>query len=127
VKIALRLVSILAALSVGFTAWFIVGFGVGGGLVPLMSAGVIGFLTIVGWLITLTIGPVAARRLWNHRETGRQAALILFGYGLLYYLVGLFALRTPGSTARQIVTMVAMYVLPLALLLSRRARQTCGE
>jgi hypothetical protein len=125
VKIALRLVSILAALSAGFTAWFIVGFAIGGGLIPLISGGWLGFLTILGWFITLGMGPFVARHLWDYRESARQAGIILFGYGLLYDVVGLFTFRTAEGPILQFVTAAAMYGLPLGILLSRSARKAC--
>ena len=122
-RLTIRLVAVLAALSVAGTVWFVVGFAMAGGLRALLATGALGGLTIVGWLITLVAGPVAAMQLWRFRPIGRRAGIVLFGYGIAYYVIGLLALRSPESSAWQICVRATIYALPLAVLLLPRTRR----
>lgn len=73
-------------------------------------------------MVTLVVGPVAAVQLWRFRESGRRAGIVLFGFGLAYYVVGLIALRAPDASVAQIVVAATIFAVPLLVLLSRRAR-----
>jgi hypothetical protein len=121
-RLLIRIVAILAAVSVLGTLWFVAAFAAGGGLRALLTSGLLGGLTIVGWAIALVAGPVAAVQLWRFRDSGRRAGIVLFGYGLAYYLVGLLALRAPEASAAQILLAAATFALPLVVLLSPRTR-----
>ena len=84
-RVLIRIVAVLAGLSVLGTVWFVVAvLATRGGLRALLTSGLLGGLTIVGWVITFLVGPVAAVQLWRFRDSGRRAAIILFGYGLVY-------------------------------------------
>src|SRR4051812_17220742 len=96
-RFAIRAVAVLAALSFAVTLAFVVAAVLSGGLFDLLSRGAFGAATAFGWGITLTAGPLTAVELWRFRERGRRVGLILFGMGLLYYLVGLFAWRSPAA------------------------------
>jgi len=122
VRVLVRVVAILAAVSVLGTVWFVAAFAAAGGLPGLLTSGLLGALTIVGWVIALAVGPVAAVQLWRFRESGRRAGIILFGYGLAYYVVGLLALRSPEASTWQIAAGATIFALPLVLLLSSRTR-----
>ena len=117
--------AVLAAVSVLGTLWFIAAFGAAGRLGPLVRTGVLGGLTIVGWAVTLFVGPVAAVQLWRFRESGRRAGIIFFGSGVAYYVVG-FPLRSPEASIKPILVLLAMFTAPLLVLLSRRARPYFG-
>ena len=121
-RLLIRIVAILAAVSVLGTVWFIAAFAASGGLRALLTSGLLGLLTIVGWVIALAAGPVAAVQLWRFRPAGRSAGIILFGYGLAYYLVGLLALRSPEASPRQILAAAAMFAFPLVVLVLPRTR-----
>lgn len=121
-RLLIRLVAILAGLSVFGTMWFIAALPGVSGLQALSSAGAIGVLTLLGWAIALIAGPVAAVQLWRFRQSGRLAGIILFGYGLAYYVAGLFVLRAPGASIPDIVAAAVMYTLPLVVLLLPRTR-----
>jgi hypothetical protein len=121
-RLLIRLVAILAALSVLGTVWFIAAFAGAGGLRALVSGGLLGVLTLVGWAIALVAGPVAAVQLWRFRQSGRHAGIILYGYGLAYYLIGLFGLRSPEASIPDIFAAAMMYTLPLVVLLLPRTR-----
>ena len=120
-RLLIRFVAVLAAVDVLGTVWFVAVLAAAGGLRALLSAGLLGGLTIVGWAIAL-VGPVAAVQLWRFRQSGRRAGIILFGYGLAYYLVGLLALRSPEASIRQLFAAAATFALPLVVLLLPRTR-----
>ena len=120
-RLLIRLVAILAAWSVLGTLWFVVAFTQHGGTLSL-SSNPLGLLTLVGWLITFSAGPVAAVQLWRLRASGRIAGLVLFGYGLAFYAVGLVWLRAPEASVPQILLGMVTFALPICVLLSRRAR-----
>ena len=121
-RLLVRLVAVLAAASVVLTLFFIPGFASAGGLRALVTSGALGVLTIVGWVITLVMGPIAAVQLWRFRETGRRAGIIMFGYGLAYYLIGALGLRSSEASIGQIVIAATIFALPLIVLLSPRTR-----
>ena len=116
-RLLIRIVAVLAAVSVLGTVWFVAAFAAAGGLRALLASGMLGALTIVGWVIALFAGPVAAVQLWRFRQSGRRAGIILFGYGLAYYLVGLLALRAPEASIGQILAAALMFGFPLVVLL----------
>jgi len=124
VRVIVRVLAVLAALSVVTTLWFVASFVRAGGLRALLMSGLLGVLTLVGWIITLVIGPVAAVHLWKLRESGRRAGLLLFGYGLMYYVLGLLALRAPEASVWQIVAATTMFAVPFVVLLLPRTRAT---
>jgi hypothetical protein len=121
-RLLIRSVAVLAAVSVLGTVWFVAAFAAAGGLRGLLTSGLLGGLTIVGWVITLVAGPVATVQLWRFRQSGRRAGIVLFGYSLAYYLLGWLALRSPEASTRQIVAAVTMFALPLVVLLLPRTR-----
>jgi hypothetical protein len=122
VRLLIRTVAVLAAVSVLGTLWFVAAFASGGGLGLLLRSGLLGGLTVVGWGVALAVGPVAAVQLWRFQESGRRAGIILFGSGLVYYGLGLIALRASDASIAQIVAAAAMFAVPLLVLISRRAR-----
>ena len=125
-RFLIRVVAVLAAASVLMTVWFVAAFAARAGMGPLLRSGILGGLTLLGWVVTLVSGPIAAVQLWRFRESGRRAGIILFGFGLAYYLVGLVAVRGPGASIRQIMAAAMMFSLPLLVLLSRSARPLFG-
>ena len=125
-RLSIRIVAALAGASVLGTVWFVAAFAVAGGLRALVASGLLGWLTILGWGVALVMGPVATVQLWRFRDSGRRAGIILFGYGLGYYVVGLLALRSPEASAWQILAAATIFALPLAVLLTPRARTLCG-
>jgi hypothetical protein len=78
-RVLIRIVAVLTALSVLCTVWFVAAIAVAGGLRELLASGLLGGLTIVGWVIALVVGPVATVQLWRFRENGRRAGVIFFG------------------------------------------------
>jgi hypothetical protein len=116
-RLAVRGVAVLAALSFSATLAFIAGFARGGGAAALVSRGAFGVATIIGWAIALTAGPLAAVELWRFRERGRIAGLILFGWGVLYYAAGMVAWRSSAAPLTPILVALAVHAVPFVLLL----------
>lgn len=121
-RLLIRIVAALAGVSVLGTLWFIAALAAGGGLGTLLRSGLLGALTIAGWVVTLVVGPVAAVQLWRFREIGRRAGIMLFGFGVVYYVVGLLVLRARDAPIAPIVAAATMFAVPLLVLLSRRTR-----
>ena len=116
-RFAVRAVAVLAALSFSATLAFIALSARTGGLTALLSKGAFGAATAFGWGIALTAGPLTAIELWRFRESGRRAGLILFGSGLLYYVIGIFAWRSPAAPLAPIVVASVVYGMPVVFLL----------
>jgi hypothetical protein len=124
VHILLRLVAVLAGVSVVATIIFILQFG-RTGIEALLATGTFGIITIAGWLLTLIAGPVAAIQLFLLRSTGRVAAVVLFGSMLLYYIVGLFAFRQPRAPVIPIITVCVALAVLVLIVLSPLAKRIC--
>lgn len=125
--LVLKIIAATAAVSVVFTIWLIVMLVGPRGFGPLLNAGMLGVMTLLGWAVTLVLGPFAAFQLWRHRESGRVAGLVLFGFGVVYYVVGFFALRAPEADPGQIAAAAIAYALPVVILASPPARKACSQ
>lgn len=123
-KVVLRLIGLLAGLAVIATALFIIRFAQVG-MRPLLATGAFGAITILGWLVTFIAGPIAFVQLLRVRNSGRIAGVVLFGYMLFYYLIGLFAFREPNAPLAPIVELCILLSVLVALLVSPFARRTC--
>ena len=126
----LRVIAILAAASFLVTVWEVMGLvrigELGIMLRTLLEVGIVGWLTAIGWLITLVTGPIAAVQLWRLRATGRIAGLALFGFGAVYDCLGAL-LREPEAPLGPIVASLIFFVIPLALLVSPRSKAVLGN
>ena len=122
----LKSLAIVAATSVAFTLLLVVLILGRGGFTALLNAGTFGVVTLLGWVVGLTFGPLATVYLWQLRERGRIAALILFGYGFLYYLAGYFWLRTSEAPSTQIIAAAIAHLVPVLILASPQARRACS-
>jgi hypothetical protein len=87
---------------------------------------VFGIVTLLGGVVGLTLGPMATVHLWRLRERGRIDALILFGYGFLYYVDGYFWLRSPEVQSSQIIAAGVAHLVPLLILASPQAKRACS-
>ena len=121
----LRVVAATAAASLILTIWLILQLVIPRGIQPLLDTGPLGFLTLAGWAVTLLVGPVAAVQLWRLRRSGRIAALVVFGFGLLYYTVGLIWLRAPQALTGEIGVAMVAHAVPVAILALPAARRAC--
>ena len=123
-RTVLRLIAVLAGFSVVVTIIFIFRFG-WARIEALLATGTLGALTIVGWLVTLIAGPMAAIQLFRLRESGRIAAAVFFGSMLIYYVVGLLAFRQPEAPTAPIVTLCVVLMALVIILLSSAAKRAC--
>lgn len=126
VRVLLRGVALLSALSVLLTAAFLVRFG-SRGIAALHATGIFGMVTLLGWLITFIAGPIAAVQLFRLRQSGRIAAAVLFATMLVYYVVGLLAFRQPGAPRLHVVALSAFLCALLTIVLSPAARRACSS
>jgi hypothetical protein len=92
---------------------------------PLISTGAFGLLTALGWLITLVVGPPAVVLLWRQRDAGRRASIAFWGSICVYYLLGLTFFRTPATQYGYTFLYIICSMVPLALLISPRAKMAC--
>jgi hypothetical protein len=122
----LRGIAAIAAVSVLFTLVLIATIVGPRGVGPLMRAGPLGVMTIIGWVVTIVIGPYAAVQLWRLSHRGRIAGLSLFAFGAAYYLAGLFWLRAPDAQSGQIIAAAIAYAVPMLVLASPQARRACS-
>jgi hypothetical protein len=122
-RIFLRLVAVLCALSVVWTLLFLVQFS--RGISALLATGTFGVVTLIGWLITFIAGPIAAVQLFRLKPSGRIAAIVLFGSMLAYYLTGLVAFRQPGTATGPILVLAALLVALLTMVASPAAKRAC--
>jgi hypothetical protein len=72
-RVLIRIVAALAAVSVVNTLWFVAAFASAGGLRALLQLHALGALTIVGWLIAIMVGPVAVVEVSGHRAPCRHS------------------------------------------------------
>ena len=122
----MRLVAVVAAFTVIGTIWFMVTAPLVRDAVLSVASGAFGALTTLGWAVSLVAGPIAAVQLWRLKESGRRAAIVVFGYGLAYYVFGLLIFRDPESPLGPILFAVVSFGIPLAIVLSRQAREICS-
>jgi len=122
----LKSIAVVAATSVAFTVALVVLIIGRGGFRPLLNAGVFGVVTLLGWVVGLTFGPLTTVHLWRLRQQGRIAGLILFGYGFLYYIAGYFWLRAPEAPSGQIIAAAIAHLIPMLILASPAAKRACS-
>jgi hypothetical protein len=96
-----------------------------GGLGELARTGAFGLITMLGWVLTLVVGPFAAAQLWRLRESGRRASLFLASFALIYYAAGLLFFRGTGAETAQIAVPIVGNLLLSVLLVSSPARRVC--
>ena len=125
--LVLKTIAAIAAVSLIFTIWLVLTILSAGGLSRLLNAGPLGQATLIGWAVTLVLAPITAVQLWKLRNAGRIAGLVLFTSGALYYLAGLFWLRTAEASPAQIVLAAAGYAVPAVILALPAARRACVD
>ena len=97
-----------------------------GAMSTLAASGVFGWSTILGWTLTLALGPFAAIQLWRLRSAGRLSALMIAGYCIYYYILGWIYYR-PRATGPTLFLRIASYGFTAVLLLLPSAREACSE
>ena len=126
-RIILRIISLLLAVGVFYTAWFALWFLSSGRLKALLASGALGPATLIGWTLVFLVGPYAAVQLWRLRRSGLYAAASLLVVVVAYYVVGAVFLRTPDAPLAPIVFGGGVNAFLLALLLSSAASRVCSK
>lgn len=125
-RILIKAIAVLAAVSVAGTILFITTFAAAGGFRGLTSSR-LGLATLLGWGLTLVCGPIAAVQLWRLRRSGRIPGIVMFGYGLTYYIAGLLWLRTADAPVPQIIGAAVVFGIPLGILLLPHSRAALSD
>lgn len=115
-RTALRIIAVLAAATFLVTTFQIAHLARLGVLSALVNGGSLGWLTAIGWLVTLIAGPVAAVQLWRLKASGRVAGVAVFGYGAAYYALGGWVLREPEAPWQPIALALLYFAVPLCVL-----------
>jgi hypothetical protein len=126
-RIVLRLIAGFTLLSLIGTFIFVLQFWLRGGILPLLQTGPFGFLTVLGWVITIVVGPPAILLLWRLNDGGRRASVLFWASIFLYYLLTLVFFRTPSTRYGTILWSIVGSIIAMALLVSRQARLACGR
>src|SRR3972149_5446841 len=91
VRFALGIIAGLTAFAVVMAGPVVLRFTTNGGIAALLGTGVFGLLTVLGWLLTLLVGPFAAVQLWRLRPSGRRVTrFLVLSLGLLVRIGCLF-------------------------------------
>jgi hypothetical protein len=96
-----------------------------GGIGELGRSGAFGLTTILGWLLTLSVGPFAVVQLWRLRESGRRSSLLLSAWAFVYYAAGMLFFRGPGAETAKIAVPIVGNLLLSVLLVSSPVRRVC--
>ena len=124
-RLFLRVIAVLAALQIANTillVWRMVRLEAVG---VLARTGIFGLITMLGWLLTLAVGPFAVVQLWRLRESGRRSLLLLASFAFVYYAAGLVFFRGPGAQTARIAVPIVGNLLLSVLLVSSPARRVC--
>jgi hypothetical protein len=125
-RILLKIVAILIAYATISTLALVWRFWHFGAIKTLAASGAFGWSTILGWLLTLALGPFATIQLWRLRRPGRISALVLLGYSVSYYMLG-WVFSRPRAKGPTLFLKIAFNGLLVALLLLPSAREACSE
>ena len=127
-RLILRFFAAVTALMFIAIVMQIVPMTLSGDLWRLASSGVVGTMTVAGWLLILFVAPLAAFRLYQLQRSGLMLTALLFALATAYYVVGLFV-RPPGAPADYQAPIGPLLVnaASCVLLLSPAARRACSD
>lgn len=124
-KLLLRAIALITGLNFLVTATSLLPFVLSGGLTTLIRSGAIGGLTVLAWMITLIVAPIAALRLWQFKRVGLRLSAALSGLAVLYYIAALLFLPASAGQGTPPIAPLVVNAASFALLLSPTARRTC--
>jgi hypothetical protein len=124
-RIFLRVIAIWIGLQIAYSLLLIWRVASSGRIGELSHAGVLGLATLLGWFLTLSVGPFAVVQLWRLRESGRKLSLLLSGFGFTYYAAGVLFFRGPGAETATIAVPILGNLLLSVLLVSSPVRRVC--
>jgi hypothetical protein len=125
VRIFLRVIAIWISFQIAYSILLIWRMAFLGGIGELSRSGVLGLATILGWLLTLSVGPFAVVQLWRLREIGRKLSLFLSAFAFAYYATGLLFFRGPGAETAKIAVPILGNLFLSLLLVSSPVRRVC--
>jgi hypothetical protein len=124
-RLLLRAIAVITGLNFLVTATSLLPFVLSGGLTTLIRSGAIGGLTVLAWILTLIVAPVAAVQLWQFKRSGLLLSAGLSGLAALYYLAAMLFLPASAGQGTAPVAPLVVNAASFALLLSPTARRTC--
>lgn len=124
-KIVIRLLSITVALIVIGTIFLIVDFLGKSSLLGFLKNGWFSYLTLIGWVLTFTIGPYATIQLWRLRESGLLATASLCLFAICYYSAGAYLAHSPDMTA--IIIKILINTACLIFVLLPKVKKYCNS
>lgn len=126
-KIVIRIISLIFSIAILWTLSTVLQFYSHGWIGILINKGLFGVMTVLGWILTLTVGPFVAVQLWRFKHNGRLFGIALFGYATIYYLAGIFLFRTAGSKISIIIVSLLLNASGILLLNSNSAKSICKK
>jgi hypothetical protein len=96
-----------------------------GGFQLLLQRGLFGYLTLLGWGISLILGPLASVQIWRFKPIGWLASALIYVYGAIYYLYGFAFIRNPTAYRNRIILAIGYHALCATILATKSARSTC--
>jgi hypothetical protein len=127
VRIFLRVIAIWISFTIVYSILLIWRMAFLGGIGELSRSGILGLATILGWLLTLSVGPFAVVQLWRLRESGRKSSLFLSAFAFAYYAAGLLFFRGPGAETANIAVPILGNLFLSLLLVSSPVRRVCHD
>jgi hypothetical protein len=124
-RIILRLISIVLAIMTVLTLALALPFVTAGGLQALLHRGLFGYMTILGWGITMILGPLGSIQLWRFKPIGWLASALVFAFSTIYYAIGVVFFRNPAAPLTPIILQIGYHALFTAILATKSARSTC--
>lgn len=124
-KIIIRLLSITVALIVIGTIYLIVDFFGKSGLQEFLKIGWFAYLTLIGWIVSITVGPYATTQLWRLRESGLLATAFLCLFAICYYSAGAYLAHSPDMKA--IIIKILTNLACLVFVLLPTVRNYCNS
>jgi hypothetical protein len=128
VRLILRFIAAVMALMFIAIVMQLLPMIMNGELWQLAASGLVGVMTIVGWLLIVFVAPLASLRLYQLKRSGLMLTAMLFALAAAYYIVGLFV-RPPGAAADYQAPIGPLLVntASCVLLLSPAARRACTD
>lgn len=126
-KIILRIIAVLIATSVLTTAYIFSYYVRLEGMGHLIGLGLPGIMTLIGWILTLSIGPFAVYHLWRLNKAGLILGLIFSGYSILYYVSGILISENISSPTPQIIINLTFNASTFLILLTPQAKKLCTK
>jgi uncharacterized RDD family membrane protein YckC len=129
VRVLLRIVAGFSLFPVLFAVFMLVRVWQVGGFASMPRTDTFGHLSILSWLITISLGPLAVVQLWRLRPPGRVAGAVMWGNIALHQL-GLLCFRSPRHPSALFALEFLFFgfsAVLLVVLLIPAARRVCSS